>query len=227
MANHCIFWGSHFLHGVCGNQNGDQMIEQILKPFDFITAMSITDQCQFFVGLSFAGFCFAAVLREACKDHHIRYVARALGAAAFFAVASFAMHATHQVEQLERELFVKEGKKASKITAESMVTLIGKNGHKIEVSTIDGLRRTCTEFRERNGCVGSGRGIHAGASAITTSRNAAGPMGRVGDDGSGDDGMVAARSVLEWAKRTAGDFTGVARDSEVPEFTGNNEGKDF
>ena len=195
------------------------MIEAILKPFDFILQMPIEQQCEFSIGLSFAGFCIAAFLRESCKDHHIRYAARALGAAAFFAVAAFAVHATQQVEQLEQELFVKEGKK---ISSGSVVTLIGKRGHKIEVNN-NGLRRTCDEFRKRYGRLGGGDSLYSTA----TERTAAGSVGRVGIDGSRHDGLVSPRHVLAWAERFANGLIGHDGDSAGSEFSGQVEGKDF
>lgn len=166
------------------------MIEQILQPFDFILQMPIEQQCEFSIGLSFVGFCSAAFLREVCKDHHIRYAARALGAAAFFAVAAFAVHATEKVEQLEQELFVKEGKK---ISAEHAVTLTSKAGNTISIGKTNGLRRIASELRQHDGSLRYSGGEHCtGSSGFAT-----GPMGRNGGNGCRYDGVVDARRMLE------------------------------
>jgi len=213
MANHSILWRSDFLHGVCWNQNGDQMIEAILQPFDFILQMPIERQCEFSIGLSFAGFCIAAFLREVCKDHHIRFAARALGAAAFFAVAAFAVHATQQVEELEQQLFVREGKK---ISAETAVTLTSKKGNTIRIGEYDGLRGAGSKLRQHDGSIRFGSGEHCTGS----SRFAAGSMGGNGSNGRGYDGVVDARRMLKQSRWwNAGDAGRIQRFGKTEEQT--------
>jgi len=193
------------------------MIETILQPFDFILQMPIEQQCEFSIGLSFAGFCFAALLRESCKDHHIRYVARALGAAAFFAVSAFAVHATQQVEQLEQELFVKEGKK---ISVEHAVTLTSKQGHKISVGNeSNGVRRIAAECLERSGRIRQ----RSDSSISSRGGIAASSMGDWSGIGDGDGGLLAAPRVPEWIRSAYG----AARDAAGIEQPGKAEGKDF
>ncbi len=203
------------------------MIEHITSQFDWVFQMPIESQCHFAIGLSLAGFLFAAIVRETCKESSVRYVARAVGAASFFAVAAFAHHVAHENEKLYSELMVRKHQKASEIGSGAIVTLTTKRGYEIRMGRDNGLRRIADKFRERYGCLGSGCGIHANASAEPTSRIAAGTMGRVCTDGSRDDGMVASRSMLEWAERIGCDLTGVERNAKGFEFTGDGQGKDF
>ena len=217
MANHGFCWRSDFLHGVCWNQNGDQMIEAILQPFDFILQMPIERQCEFSIGLSFAGFCIAAFLREVCKDHHIRFAARALGAAAFFAVAAFAVHATQQVEELEQQLFVREGKK---ISAEIAVTVTSKKGNTIQIGECDGLRGVRGELRQHDGSLRSGSGKYSTSSGGF----AAGSVGGNGSDGRSHVLVDDVARLLECTKRYA---FGQPANAGGFEFSGEAKGQSF
>jgi hypothetical protein len=127
------------------------MIQQILEPFDWVVQMPIEDQCRYSIGLSFVGFCIAAVLREMCKDKHIRFVARALGAAAFFAVAAFAVHATKLVDRLE-DVVASQPIKAQQVTEQylSVTHLQTPLGFNINVET-DNERRS-SPVRDLSGC---------------------------------------------------------------------------
>lgn len=85
------------------------MIERIASHFDWVFQMPIESQCHFAIGLSFFGFTVAAAVRETVKHRGVRYLARAIGAASFFAVAAFAHHVAHENEKLYSELMVRKG----------------------------------------------------------------------------------------------------------------------
>ena len=85
------------------------MIEQMRDYLNWINNLPIESQCHFAIGLSFFGFVVAAAARETCKRSDVRYLARAIGAASFFAVAAFANHVSHEYEKLNTELMVRRG----------------------------------------------------------------------------------------------------------------------
>jgi hypothetical protein len=85
------------------------MIERMTDYLDWVNSLPIEAQCHFAIGLSFFGFVVAAAARETCKRSDVRYLARAIGAASFFAVAAFASHVSHEYEKLNTELMVRRG----------------------------------------------------------------------------------------------------------------------
>jgi hypothetical protein len=91
------------------------MIESVTGYFDWVNSLPIQSQCRFAIALSFTGFSVAAIARETCKHSGVRYLARAIGAASFFAVAAFAVHATKIVDRLE-DAVASQPVKAQQIT---------------------------------------------------------------------------------------------------------------
>ena len=199
------------------NSLGDQMIQTVLKPFDWVIQMPIESQCRYSIGLSLAGFLVAAFLREYCTDRHIRLTARALGAGAFFAVAAFAVHATKQVDKLEAELFVKKG---NTISAEIAVTVTSKKGNTIQIGEYDGLRGVGSELRQHDGSLRSGSGKYG----TSSSGFAAGSVGGNGSDGRGHVLVDDVARLLECTKRYA---CGQPANAGGFEFSGKAEGQSF
>jgi hypothetical protein len=195
------------------------MIQQILEPFDWVVQMPIEDQCRYSIGLSFFGFCIAAVLRESCKDKHIRLVARALGAAAFFAVAAFAVHATKLVDRLE-DVVASKTQKATEIDHKVAATLVSRNGNKITIGADeDGVRGTGSELRQHDGGLRFGSGVYADKAR----RIAASRMGRIGSNGRSNVLVDDVARLFDRTKR----YACGEPNAGIFQFSGKTEGEDF
>ncbi len=123
------------------------MIERITSYFDWVYELPIEGQCHFAIGLSFVGFVFAAVVRETRKEPGVRFLARAIGAASFFAVAAFANHVSHEYEKLNFEMMVRKGQHASPIASgiavvvpEKVVEFTTKKGTTVSWTELSGGR---------------------------------------------------------------------------------------
>jgi len=153
------------------------MIHQITSQFDWVFKLPIESQCRFAVGISLTGFLFAALVRETCKHRGVRYGARAIGAASFFAVAAFANHVSIEYEKLNTELMVRKNQKASEIDASVLVTLVTPKGNRIEMGEDEnGVRGIGGRVRNGDGCLRRVSGIYSNAGRQPT----AGTMGRTG-----------------------------------------------
>ena len=142
------------------------MIERITSQFDWVFQMPIESQCHFAIGLSLAGFLFAAIVRETCKEPSVRYVARAVGAASFFAVAAFAHHVAHENEKHNSELMLRRGVDAKEVAdqtryvaiASEYTTTVGNQSFSV-VRFAGGRERPVSITARREGGIGSaGRG---------------------------------------------------------------------
>lgn len=154
--------------------NGDEMIEELTGSFDWVLQMPIESQYRFAIGLSFAGFVVAAFVRETVKHSGLRYLARAIGAGSFFAVAAFAHHASHEWKKLDAELMVRKSQKASEIDTSVLVTLVTPKGNRIEIGADHGVRGIDSGVRRCNGSIRRGEGVYADSAG----QSSAGRMGR-------------------------------------------------
>jgi hypothetical protein len=148
------------------SQFGDEMIQRMTDYLDWVNSLPIEAQCHFAIGLSFFGFVVAAAARETCKRSDVRYLARAIGAASFFAVAAFASHVSHEYEKLNTELMVRKGvKDATSIAdpvrvvavASEYTTTVGDQTFSI-VRFTDGQSGSVYRAEKREDRIGAGRG---------------------------------------------------------------------
>ena len=150
------------------------MIERITSHFDWVFDMPIESQCHFAIGLSFFGFVVAAFVRETVKHTGLRYLARAIGAASFFAVAAFAHHVAHENEKLNSELMVRRGVDAKEVAdqtryvavASEYTTTVGNQSFSV-VRFGGGRERPVSITARREGGIGSAgcgdiRGVRGG-----------------------------------------------------------------
>lgn len=164
--------------------NGDEMIEEITSRFDWVLQLPIESQYRFAIGLSFAGFVVAAIIRETVKHSGLRYLARAIGAGSFFAVAAFAHHASHEWQKLDAELMVRKSQKASEIDTSVLVTLVTPKGNRIEIGADEnGLRGIGGRVCDSNGRLRRFSGIYTNSGR----QPATGTMGRTGSPVDGYD----------------------------------------
>jgi len=178
------------------------MIERIAEHFDWVYQMPIESQCRFFVGLSFVGFIVAAFIRETCKHSGLRCLARAIGAASFFAVAAFAYHVSHENEKLNSELMVKRGEKSTDIASERFLSLTTSGGNRFEFGV--------SKHGVRVGTAGIGRGSSkpAASSNNTQSSSIGFTASRLGFDGGPSavlDGLNDTHQLSEWWRRVWAD----------------------
>jgi len=192
------------------------MIEQFFDQYSPLT-LPVETQYRLAFGVSLTVFLLAAFIRETVQSPELRWLARAAGAAAFFTIAGYANHATHQIVELNRELFAKEGKK---ISVEHAVTLTSKQGHKISVGNeSNGVRRIAAECLERSGRIRQ----RSDSSISSRGGIAAGSMGDWSGIRDSDGGLLAAPRVPEWIRSAYG----AARDAAGIEQPGKAQGKDF
>lgn len=151
---------------------GDQMIERILSPFDWVLALPIETQFHVAAIGSFTGFVFSAIVRESTKDKAMRMSARAVGLGAFIAMICYASYATNEVKMLASELMVKRGQDATSIADQPAVVVAEKV---VEIATPSGTKVSWTEFS----------GGRLGPLSVTTGR-----FGRGGDTGGFSAGGV-------------------------------------
>ncbi len=205
-------------------EHGDEMIEEITNHFDWVFNLPIESQCHFAIGLSFFGFVVAALVRETVKHTGLRYLARAIGAASFFAVAAFAHHVAHENEKLYSELMVRRHQKASEIASHALVTLVTPKGNVLEIGeTSNGLRGTRYESGQRIGELRRKGGIYTEQAR----RLATGRMGGNGCHGAGDDGVVSASGMLEQSAAYCLEWLGVRQDARCFQLPRETEGKRF
>lgn len=178
------------------------MIERITSHFDWVFDMPIESQCHFAIGLSFFGFVVAAFVRETVKHTGLRYLARAIGAASFFAVAAFAHHVAHENEKLSYELMVKRGEKATDIASERYLTVTTKSGNTFEFGVSKhGVRNRAAAIGRSSSKPVSGRNDPEPSSiGFTASR-----MGSPGGTSTVLNGFDGARELSQWWRRVWSD----------------------
>ena len=181
---------------------GDEMIERITSAFDWVYELPIESQCHFAIGLSFFGFVVAAAVRETVKHSGVRYLARAIGAGSFFAVAAFAHHVAHENEKLSYELMVKRGEKATDIASERYLTVTTKSGNTFEfgVSKHGVRNRAAAIGRSSSKPIAGGSNPEPNSIGFTASR-----LGSSSGTSTVLNGFDGARELSHWWRRVWAD----------------------